>query len=96
VLIWNSTTGQLIETIQVGAPLLSVKFSPNGNQLAYSGDVVGVGETVTIIPAPTTVSSLILFASSRDGSWELYTMLPDSTAQTRLTNTSSLEAFTGW
>lgn len=66
VLIWNSTTGQLIKTIQVGAPLLSVKFSPNGNQLAYSGDVVGVGETVTIIPAPTTVSSLILFASTDD------------------------------
>jgi Tol biopolymer transport system component len=37
-----------------------------------------------------------VFISRRDGNLELYKMNADGTAQTRLTNTSGLEAFTGW
>jgi Tol biopolymer transport system component len=38
----------------------------------------------------------LVFISRRDGSLEVYRMNADGTAQTRLTNTGGLDAFTDW
>ncbi len=53
VRVWDATSGQLLQTIQVGAPVLNVQWSPDGTHLAYSGDVAGLGGTVKVVLDPS-------------------------------------------
>ena len=39
---------------------------------------------------------LIAFVSKRDGNSEIYTMHPDGTAQTRITNDPGFDAYASW
>jgi Tol biopolymer transport system component/serine/threonine protein kinase len=44
-----------------------------------------------VTPTPLGNSWIVVFASARDGNYELYAMLPDGTRQTRITNMGSSE-----
>ena len=48
VRIWDTVTGQQLETIQTTGVVRAVDWSPNGTQIAYGG----AGGTVDIVPAP--------------------------------------------
>lgn len=94
VKVWDVLTGELLATYaDADAGYGPVAWSPNGNQLAYSS----VDETVSIVPAPaSTPSASILFASERDGNWELYTMQPDGSGLTRLTHHAATDFTPAW
>lgn len=50
VIIWDTISGTLIQTIQVRGNVRSVNWSPDGSQLAYG---IADGNGVEIIPAPS-------------------------------------------
>ena len=50
--VWDTITGQSIEVLRTGAPVLTVQWSPDGGRLAYSGDVAGLGSVVAVVAAP--------------------------------------------
>jgi WD40 repeat protein len=52
VRVWDTESGHLLDVIQAGAPVLDVKWSPDGSRLAYSGDVAGIGAVVKIVASP--------------------------------------------
>lgn len=91
--IWDVNAGQLLDTINSDRPIRTVAWSPDGAKIAYAREGT---DSVTIIPAPTTISSPILFASSRDGNWELYTVQPDGSSPTRLTNHPATDTAPAW
>ena len=47
-------------------------------------------------PAPTPANKKIVFQSMRDGNWEIYTMNPDGSNQTRLTNNPAEDGYPAW
>jgi Tol biopolymer transport system component len=60
--------------------------------IAFGGD----GTTYDFSPAWSPDGSKIAFITNRDGNNEIYTMNPDGTGQTRLTNTTTDERFPAW
>jgi WD40 repeat protein len=64
VRIWNSTTGEQLQTIQVGHSVVSLAWSPDGSKIAYGGESgtvqitpVSGDPTPTATPTPTPTPS---------------------------------------
>jgi Tol biopolymer transport system component len=51
---------------------------------------------VLVLPATAAVNGKIAFVSSRDGNNEIYTVNPDGTSQTRLTNNAASDTAPAW
>lgn len=64
VRIWHAESGQALKTIEAGAIVLTVQWSPDGEVLAYSGDVLGLGGAVITQTTQQLLSTPALSASS--------------------------------
>ena len=56
--IWDAANGVLLESHQLNAPLLTVGWSPDGSQIAYSGDVARLGSAFGLVSVADVVAPI--------------------------------------
>jgi WD40 repeat protein len=57
--IWNATTGEILQTLDIDCPVYSVAWSPDGTRFAYAnadGEIEIVNIDIEAMPTPTADS----------------------------------------
>ena len=58
--IWDAATAQIMTTIEAGAPIFDVQWSPSGNAIVYGGDgsLVQIADLTPLLPTPTETATV--------------------------------------